>query len=967
MSLHLLIRKYLLASLLILTVVICQGQEPRQDFTSYALKMDSILASGMHDTLKIEHLLNNILEIDIRSTRLPLHYIDQALEIAEKGKWIWWTGQIYREEGELYSSLNEKDSSALSQELALAKFIEAGDDLASISMHIELTNSYGSNDAADKSLQHGYDALEISKKIGDRELEGDIYSAIAGAMYNFDETEKAVKFTKKKLAIFDSLGLKLKIAACYRDLANYDTNSLDNALDNFSKALSIFGEDPEANKGEIKTTLFGRISINTELENYDAVEKDLEYINTITNGNLRSYDKYYWEYLNAINKINQGEYIESELLFQQIINHPNSKYNPFLSYSYEGLINIYQKLNQYDSAFHYLLKLKDYDTIEKMHESKLNMLALENKYESEKKEVTIAAQNEVISKQKTIQWFALVGTLLLLLLLFQTYRNNIEKRKANEQLIELDTLKTRLYTNITHEFRTPLTVIIGMASQIQSNPSAFLAKGTDMIQRNGNRLLDLINQMLDLSKLESGSMALHQQQGNIIQYLNYLSESIHSYSETKNISVHFYPEVDNILMDYDEEKIKIIFTNLFSNAVKFSPEGGNIYIIAREEVLDKEPMLMIKFKDTGMGIPEAELPFVFDRFYQVDGTVTRGKEGSGIGLSLVREYILLMGGSVTVKSKVGIETEFTILLPITNKAPITKSNFEKPQQIEIQDQKEPKPIDTNIKPAIHSDFSKDKPTLLLVEDNADVVAYIASCLPNEYNFIVGQNGQEGIEIALEYIPDIIITDVMMPIKDGFEVCRTLKSSTATSHIPIIMLTAKADMDSKIEGLEYGADAYLAKPFHKPELLTRIKKLLESRAQLQAHYLALSSVEKSKDFNSAIDIEKATLSSEEIFVNTLNEIVTDHINEPEFTVAQFAQILAMSSTQFHRKVTALTGVSPIKFIRHVRLTKSKTMLNETELPINTVAYNSGFNDPGYFGRVFKKEFGMTPIEWREKNN
>lgn len=965
MSLHVIIEKYLLSALLLFTVTICHGQETQQDFSSYTMKMDSIIASGIHDTLKIEHILNNISELDIRSTRLPLKYLDQAIEIGEKGKWIWWTGQIYREEGELYSSLNEKDSSALSQELALAKFIEAGDDLASISMHIELTNSYGSNDAADKSLQHGYDALAISKNIGNRKLEGDIYSALAGAMYNFDESEKAVEFTNKSLAIFDSLDLKIKIAACYRDLANYDTNSLDNALDNFSKALSIFGEDSETNKGEIKTTLFGRISINTQLENYDAVEKDLEYINTITNGNLRSYDKYYWEYLNAINKINQGEYIESELLFQQIINHPNSKYNPFLSYSYEGLINIYQKLNQYDSAFHYLLKLKDYDTVEKMHESKLNMLALENKYESEKKEVTIAAQNEVISKQKTIQWFALAGTLLLLLLLFQTYRNNIEKRKANERLVELDTLKTRLYTNITHEFRTPLTVIIGMASQIQSNPSAFLTKGTDMIQRNGNRLLDLINQMLDLSKLESGSMALHLQQGNVIQYLKYLSESIHSYSETKNISVHFYPEVDKIMMDYDEEKIKIIFANLFSNAVKFSPEGGNIYIIAREKLLDKEPMLMIKFKDTGMGIPEAELPFVFDRFYQVDGSVTRGKEGSGIGLSLVREYILLMNGTISVKSKVGLETEFTILLPITNNAPITKPKFEKYQSVEILNIDQT--IDTKPETITPYKLSNHKPTLLLVEDNTDVVAYIASCLPNDYNFIVGQNGQEGIEIALEYIPDIIITDVMMPIKDGFEVCRTLKSSTATSHIPIIMLTAKADMDSKIEGLEYGADAYLAKPFHKPELLTRIKKLLESRAQLQAHYLALSSVEKSKDSNSAIDIEKATLSPEEIFVNTLNEIVTNHINEPEFSVAQFAQILAMSSTQFHRKVTALTGVSPIKFIRHVRLTKSKTMLNETELPINTVAYNSGFNDPGYFGRVFKKEFGMTPIEWREKNN
>ncbi|TNE64090.1 MAG: response regulator [Bacteroidetes bacterium] len=532
------------------------------------------------------------------------------------------------------------------------------------------------------------------------------------------------------------------------------------------------------------------------------------------------------------------------------------------------------------------------------------------------------------------------------------------------RLQELDSVKTKLYTNITHEFRTPLTVISGMADQILEQPENHLQEGITMIKRNSNRLLNLVNQMLDLSKLESGKMHLHLQQGDVVNYLKYLVESFHSFAESKGIQIHFLSDLDALTMDYDPERLQQVISNLLSNAVKFTPANGNVYLSVNTAAPKDEQgaeYLQVKVRDTGIGIPEEQLHNIFDRFYQADDGHTRHSEGSGIGLSLTQELVKLMGGDIQARSQQGNGAEFTIRLPIhTNAelmpAPVPVNPLTNQNAGLLTSQPATLPENREAGSLLHA------PAILLAEDNPDVVAYLASCLADEYQLAVARDGQEAIDIATEQIPDLVITDVMMPQKDGFEVCRTLRSDPRTSHIPIIMLTAKADVESKLEGLEQGADAYLAKPFHKKELLLRIRKLLELRQQLQQHYQEVAGLQH--ETSQVKDIPPVP-ESEDRFVLEARRIVEEHLDDGSFDVEQLCREMAMSHSQLHRKLSALTGFSATKFIRYLRLNKAKELLQNPALSITAIAYDTGFNDPSYFGRVFRQEFGATPQEWREK--
>jgi len=565
-----------------------------------------------------------------------------------------------------------------------------------------------------------------------------------------------------------------------------------------------------------------------------------------------------------------------------------------------------------------------------------------------------------------VSYALLVSALLYALYNFQLARK-LEKAEAL-RLKELDAVKTRLYTNITHEFRTPLTVISGMATQMKENPKEWFSEGLAMIQRNSNRLLELVNQMLDLSKLENGKLSLNLQQGEIVRFLKYLVESYHSFAENRQVQLHFHAEEEEVMMDFDAEKIKQIITNLLSNAVKFTPQGGYVYISAEVEgradskdtpaAQKHAPTLKIKVRDTGQGIAEAQIPYIFDRFFQAPLT---GAEGTGIGLALAKELAHLMGGSISVKSKLGKGTNFTLLLPIKNEAPLLApseatttaqhSNASFAGSPSLPGQK------AGTGPLVGL-----QPEVLLIEDHPDVVAYIASCLQKEYRVLVGKDGQEGIDIAIETIPDLIITDVMMPYKDGFEVCHKLKNDERTSHIPIIMLTAKSDMESKLEGLERGADAYLTKPFHKEELLLRIKKLMELRENLQQYYLSSAGLTEGatiiKDVPQMAQVD-------DYFVKKARKTVETHLDDFEFNVEELCKAMNLSHSQLHRKLSALTGYSAQKFIRYIRLAKAKELLQNPDLSITAIALDTGFNDPSYFGRVFRQEFGVAPTEWREK--
>ncbi len=547
-----------------------------------------------------------------------------------------------------------------------------------------------------------------------------------------------------------------------------------------------------------------------------------------------------------------------------------------------------------------------------------------------------------------------------------------QKEMEAKQLQKVDELKTKLFTNITHEFRTPLTVIMGINDELVRQPyiqklsqvqKTKLEQNHKLISRNSKNLLNLISQLLDLSKADSGALKLQPIQDNIIPYLNYLTESFYSKANGKNIRLVFYSEVEELMMDFDEAKVQHIIYNLISNALKFTNEDGKVVIHAKQETKEEQKFLRIIVKDTGIGISEERLPHIFDRFYQVDNSSTRRGEGTGIGLALVKELVDLMQGKIEVISteRKGLPdsqtgTTFTIDLPITNQASIV-SLKEKPfintlpsEELDVLDEEALTPIE-----------SDELPLLLIVEDNADVTQYICQILEKDYQIITAKNGEIGIEKAFQLIPDLIISDVMMPKVDGNILTTTLKNDNRTNHIPVILLTAKSNSSDKIEGIKSGADAFLSKPFNKEELVIRINQLLTLRKTLQERYA------KDNLTETAIDEElmkQPIITKENFFLSQLQKVITENIDNPDLNVEFLASTINLSTSQLYRKLKALTDVSPNVFIRNIRLKKGLVLLKTTDLNVSEIAYSVGFNDPKYFSKSFHKLYGKSPMFFRD---
>ena len=518
----------------------------------------------------------------------------------------------------------------------------------------------------------------------------------------------------------------------------------------------------------------------------------------------------------------------------------------------------------------------------------------------------------------------------------------VKEQEEADRLKEMDNFKTTFFTNITHEFRTPLTVIQGMADELKGN-----AKAKELILNNSHQLLKLINQLLDLSKVESGAMAMNWIQIDIINYLNYITESLQTYAFSKKINFTFYSELESLKMDVDLEKMQSILLNLISNAIKFTPEYGKILIIGNKKIIDDQSTFEIKITDTGIGIPSKTLPNIFNRFFQIENTKSHG---TGIGLALVKELIEMHHGKISVESLEEKGTTFTLSFPVTQNAPVVETFSKNVSNVNHVSSTYKKSKITTKTTSLIPNF--ELPKLLVIEDNYDVVQYLSAILNKKYEIIIAKNGSAGIDKALLEIPDIIISDVMMPEKDGFEVCDTLKQDERTSHIPIILLTAKATTKDKIEGLQFGADAYLMKPFNKNELLVRLEKLLELRKNLQARFSHFSI----KENNSFLSIEDK-------FLKKLNKIIDTHLKEEDFTTPFLCKKMGMSNSQLYRKLKAITGFSIANYIRYRRLLNAHQMIESSNEMINEIAFQCGFSNLSWFSQSFKDTFGYSPNELR----
>ena len=536
------------------------------------------------------------------------------------------------------------------------------------------------------------------------------------------------------------------------------------------------------------------------------------------------------------------------------------------------------------------------------------------------------------------------ASVLYSLFKFQLKRK-LELQEAN-RLKELDTLKNRFYSNITHEFRTPLTVINGMADELDHRSDQDLKTKINLIKKNSSQLLDLINQMLDLSKIQSGNIDLDLHQADIISFIKYLVAAHKSFSESHNIDLAFYSIEEKLMMDFDLKKVEQVVTNLISNAIKFTPEGGTVLVIASKINTAHQPQIEVLVKDNGIGISEEQLPYIFDRFFQV--STNHKNQGTGIGLALVKELLDIMRGSISVESEINRGTTFSLYLPIQNRAPIV-SNLELPHFKSID-------IPENLETQKSIVINKELPILLIIEDNEDVIYYLKNCLREKYQIITSMNGNQGVQKAFELIPDIIISDVMMPGMDGYQVCATLKEDERTNHIPIILLTARSTSQDKLSGLTQGADAYLIKPFDKVELLIRINKLLEIRKILQNKYSSALISSQSNTSNP----ENRTNS----YIEKVEKIILSNVEDENFSIHTLAKELHLSRSQMYRKIKALTGMSPAIYIRHIRLQKAKELLLSSHLGISEIAYRVGFKTPVYFSQVFKETFGVSPSESRK---
>lgn len=533
--------------------------------------------------------------------------------------------------------------------------------------------------------------------------------------------------------------------------------------------------------------------------------------------------------------------------------------------------------------------------------------------------------------------------------------NNINQKKMlwelkqaeATSLKELDEAKTKLLTNISHEFRTPLTIMLGMARLIKEHPDEWFRKGSEKIIQNGHALLHLVNDLLDMARLEAGAMTVNCLQQDIITQLRYLVGSFSSVATEKNINLQFSPHSSEFIMDFDADKLMQIVSNLLSNALKFTPKDGKVEL-STENLLSQHS-LSIRVKDNGPGIAAEHLPQIFDRFYRIENPLLQSQSGSGLGLALTRELITLMNGTVSVESEPGAGTQFTITLPVTNEAPL-KEKMTEIETLEFTDSAERFQI--NKLPPDNT----SAPVVLIVEDNRDLTEYLQHNLATEYRVVSAADGKSGLEQAFELIPDIIVSDVMMPVMDGIALLERLKSDIRTSHIPVVMLTAKADITSRLTGLEKGADEYLAKPFHEKELRIRLRNLIDMRERMQQHFASLTP--------DAAHLQDKSLKIENEFIRKIRAFMEENIAAEEFEIQQLCRQMAMSRAQLYRKFKALTGKSVFEYLRTLRLHKAKELLLTSTLNVTQVCFDVGFNNLSHFSRIFTEEFGRKPSDFRK---
>lgn len=977
-------------ALLVVISLPAWSQQPGGN-SAVSLLLDK-LKENPSDTAKIS-ILHKL--ADLSGMEDALRYEQQALDLSLSIRYIPGTITSYTNLGAVHRNHSNYLKAIELYKTAIAS-ASPGNEAYLASTYLELGIAYlrmVNLDSAKQSLLQG---LKINEAQKDRLLDASIYNMLGNVSKDQNDYEQAVAYYLKATLLFKDLDNKSGLTQSVSNLGNmeYLLGNYDKALSYARESLVLAEEINQLSSIAYSNRLIGRIyrkqqklddaiaSYTKAVEIYKSLDarRDVSetYYNTgniyFEKGDLRKAIGFYRNALSiqrlipdtlnmaySYSAIGQAyfelrQYNNALLFLDSATTMAIRKKLPYIMLDVlEFQSHIYAERRQYEQAFQHHILYADLKDSLAAHENRVAAQELENKYQQAKKEEeikTLNAERELaalqIQKKNTQRNYLLGLSLLSIVLVIVLYNRYKIKGRTAEKLKELDQVKSRFFTNLSHEFRTPLSLITGpLLKKIEQSKDDTEKEELELMARNANRLTSLINQLLDLARLESGNMKLQITEGDVRAALRLIAASFTSFAEHKKITFIADIETPPGQVYFDHDKIEKVVYNLLSNALKFTPPDGTV----RFHAYITDNQLTGSVKDTGIGIPPEKIPYVFDRFYQADDSGTRFTEGTGIGLALCRELIELHKGKITVTSEAGKGSEFEFSIPVNKNAyhkdeiiPAGKLERISPVSVNIEDAKQ----DSENLPAAEKDT-----LVLLAEDNEDMQRFICKTLQDTYNVTAVSNGREALEKAIAIVPDIIITDVMMPEMDGRTLCHRIKTEAATSHIPVIMLTAKADLESKLEGLQTGADDYLTKPFNARELLVRMENLIKQRRQLQ------------EIFRKQVIIQPRQLNVEnprEKFLAQVLEIVEKNYADPLFGVDQFAGKTAMSRAQLHRKLKALTDTSPGDFLRQFRLERAKQLLLAGGFQVSEIAYQTGFNNLSNFTRSFKEFTGVTPSEF-----
>lgn len=755
----------------------------------------------------------------------------------------------------------------------------------------------------------------IFKQLNDQSGRAFVLKSLGVIYKNTGEFEKAFEANKQALASYDLIGNKAQMVEIYFSLGSLQSlrKTPSEAFFYYQKALKI--------AKEIETPY-------SIAYGYQIIGKTYMAINDFSNA--------------------------KKALLQAIKITSFNNYRLIEMDAYQSLATLYSKEGDFKKAFEsktqYALLRDSLYTIEKRDFAN----DIEAKYQNKEKVNEIEqlkSKNELVEQQKKNQRYLLLGglsfTSLIGLFFYFQYKN---RKKINTKLKELDTAKSNFFVNVSHEFRTPLTLILGPIDRFlkKKDLNTKDRSNLEMMQRNSNRLLSLVDELLDISKIEEGRYKLKVSQNPMIPFVQTLANGFVYKAQQKKIEFTITTKPNSHETWFDAIAVEKIIVNLLSNAIKYTNENGKIECHA----LIENNKLHFEVKNTGVGLSKEEIKNIFERFYQVN----ENKTGVGVGLALVKELITLHKGSISVESTVNQWTSFKIILP-THKSVYIQKEIIKDTTVNTKQNSTPFLLNKELSEVEDvENTNQDSQILLIVDDNEDIRTYVSSIFKKDYTIITAENGEEGIDMAIKHIPDIIISDVMMPVLDGIQLSKNLKRDERTSHIPIILLTAKSGEQNEITGIKTGADDYITKPFSEDVLQLKVKNRIKSIKKLQER------------FSQEIILRPAAISVnsiEEKFLERVQLVLDTQITETSFSIQDFCEATAMSRMQLHRKLKALTGLTTSEFVKSERLKLAAKLLKSSDINISQIGYVVGFNDHAYFSKSFKDIYKCTPSEYVNK--